>query len=119
MIAKKNFLEFALKQECIHEGEGLCSHAMIFGENEFQAPIRFLNYTTLPKGASFGAHEHADDNEIYIILEGEGHYECNGERTEVKAGDVLVNPPFATHALYNDSGLDEEMRVLVIEGYNR
>ena len=119
MIAKKNFLEFTLKEECIHDGLGLCRHAQIFSENEFQAPIRFFNYTVLPKGASFGAHEHKDDNEIYVILEGEGHYECNGEITEVKPGDVLVNPPYGTHALYNDSGLDVDMRVLVIEGYNR
>lgn len=119
MILKKNFLAAPLSEDCIHEGEGLCHHAQIFSAQEFQAPIRFLNYTVLPKGATFGAHEHGDDNEIYIILQGEGHYMCNGETVEVKAGDVLVNPPFGTHALYNDSGLDVEMRVLVIEGYNR
>ena len=64
-------------------------------------------------------HTNKLDNEIYIILEGEGHYTCNGETVSVKAGDVLVNPPFGTHALANDSGSDVEMRVLVLESYNR
>ena len=115
----RNFLETPLVDECIHEGEGLCRHATILPAEVFEAPIRFLNYTILPKGATFGAHKHGNDNEIYIILEGEGHYTCNGETVPCKVGDVLVNPPYATHALANDSGSDVDMRVLVIEGYNR
>ena len=115
----RNFLTAQLHDDCIHEGQGLCHHATILPADAFQAPIRFLNYTVLPKGATFGAHKHGDDNEIYIILEGEGHYTCNGETVSVKAGDVLVNPPFGTHALANDSGSDVEMRVLVLESYNR
>ena len=91
MIAKKNFLEFTLKEECIHDGLGLCRHAQIFSEDEFQAPIRFFNYTVLPKGASFGAHEHKDDNEIYVILEGEGHYECNGEIITIYGEDIATS----------------------------
>lgn len=36
-----------------------------------------------------------------------------------KAGDVLLNPPYGTHAIANDSDEDVEMRVLVIEAFNR
>ena len=115
----RNFLNVPMVQENIHDGIGLCDHCALWEVDDFDAPIRFLNYTIIPAGCSFGQHQHGDDNEIYIILEGEGHYECNGEITEVKPGDVLVNPPYGTHALYNDSGLDVDMRVLVIEGYNR
>ena len=115
----RNFLTAQLRDDCIPEGQGLCHHANILPASAFQAPIRFLNYTILPKGATFGAHKHGDDNELYIILEGEGHYTCNGEIVPVKAGDVLVNPPFGTHALANDGGSDVEMRVLVLESYNR
>ena len=70
----RNFLEAKLSDDCIHEGKGLCHHANILPADVFDAPIRFLNYTILPKGATFGAHKHGNDNELYIILEGSGHY---------------------------------------------
>ena len=36
----------------------------------------------------------------------------------LNAGDVLLNPPYGTHAIANDSDEDVEMRVLVIEAFN-
>ena len=80
MRNQRNFLETPLHDDCIHEGEGLCHHATILPADAFEAPIRFVNYTILPKGASFGLHTHGDDNELYILLSGSGHYTCNGER---------------------------------------
>ena len=118
MRNQRNFLETPLHDDCIHEGEGLCHHATILPADAFEAPIRFVNYTILPKGASFGLHTHGDDNELYILLSGSGHYTCNGETVPCKAGDILVNPAFGTHGLCNDGVGGEEMRVLVIEAYN-
>lgn len=113
-----NFLETPLTDDVIHGGEGLCHHANIVPGTDFAAPIRFLNYTILPKGARFGLHKHGDDNELYIVLEGEGHYICNGETVPCKAGDVLVNPPYGTHAIMNDSDSGKDLRILVLESYN-
>ena len=48
----RNFLEAKLSDDCIHEGKGLCHHANILPADVFDAPIRFLNYTILPKGAN-------------------------------------------------------------------
>ena len=79
--------------------------------------MRFLYYTVLPSGASFGEHTHGDDNEVYLVLEGSGLYSMNGEAASVEAGDVLINKPFAFHFLKNTG--DSEMRVLVFEVYNR
>lgn len=112
----RNFLKLNLVPEQIHEGEGLCPHTQAMPANLFQTPVRFVNYTILPPGASIGAHEHGNDNEMYICLEGSGEYEMNGERAKVEAGDIMLNEPFATHALFNTGAND--MRLLVIEVYN-
>jgi mannose-6-phosphate isomerase-like protein (cupin superfamily) len=113
----RNFLDLPLTPETIHDGQGLCPHACVLEGAEFQTPIRFLNYTVLPPQASFGAHQHGDDNEIYIVLEGSGVYTTDGDAQRVKTGDILVNPPFATHAIQNTG--DSDMRLLVLEVYNR
>ncbi len=113
-----NFLKAPLNPSRIHEGKGLCPRANIIPGEDFQVPIRFLNYSTLPSGASIGLHKHGDDNELYIILEGEGHYTMNGETVPVCAGSVCKSVPFCTHALENDGENGTLMRVLVIEGYN-
>lgn len=39
-----------------------------------------------------------DKSRIYYIFEGKGEYIVNGEKTTVKAGDVIVIPPFATYS---------------------
>lgn len=112
----RNFLEVPLKPEAIHGGQGLCPHACVIRAEELDTPLRFVNYTVLPPQASFGDHVHGDDNELYIVLEGEGVYTVNGKASPVKTGDILVNPRFATHAIENTGKTD--MRLLVMEVYN-
>ena len=112
----RNFLKTPLKAESIHEGAGLCEHSGILHATDFDTPIRFLNYTIIPPGGSFGAHKHGDDNELYIILEGTGEYEQDGVTAPVEAGDIMVNARFAVHGIKNTGAIP--MRVLVIEAYN-
>jgi len=113
----RNFLNAPLAKESIHEGEGLCEHAPIFHEEDFDTPLRFLNYTIIPPHASFGLHPHGDDNEMYILLQGAGEYTENNETFQVVAGDVMVSAPFATHGMKNTG--DVPMRLLVVECYNK
>ena len=111
-----NFLEQDFQLESVHGGQGQCQNCRVMGPECFDTPIRFVYYTILPPDASFGEHTHGNDNEVYIVLEGEGRYVMNGEEAPVKAGDILVNRPFATHALFNTGS--GPMRVLVFEAYN-
>ncbi len=113
----RNFLNASLEKACIHEGNGLCEHCAVFLEQDFDTPVRFLNYTIIPPAGSFGQHAHGDDNEIYIILEGTGEYTENGVTTHVSDGDIIINARFASHGIRNTG--DTPMRILVIEVYNR
>ena len=74
-----NFLRQPAQIESVHGGEGLCRNCRVLGPESFDTPVRFLYYTVLPSGASFGEHTHGDDNEIYLVLEGSGLYSMNGE----------------------------------------
>jgi quercetin dioxygenase-like cupin family protein len=110
----KNFLNAELKDlEHCHDGTGVLKYVDLFENEAFATNIRFFHHTVLPAGTSIGEHTHGNDEELYIILEGKGIMTVDGEVREVHAGDVIVNKPFGTHGLQNDSG--EELKILVIE----
>jgi len=113
----RNFLNAPLKPEPIHDGDGLCPHRSILGENDFETPLRFINYTVIPPNCSFGQHRHGDDNEVYIVLEGKGEYTENGCTESVSQGDIMVNARFASHGIRNTG--DTDMRLLVLDVYNK
>ena len=92
----RNFLEAKLSDDCIHEGKGLCHHANIPPADVFDAPIRFLNYTILPKGATFGAHKHGQRQpNSTSFLRAAVTTPATAKPCPAKAGDVLLNPPTA------------------------
>lgn len=96
-----------------HGGEGVLRHMEVFGQGEFQAAIRFMNYTVLPPGTSIGLHRHGNDQEVYVILQGRGEMELDGQVLPAQPGDVYVNAPGGTHGLRNTGR--EDLAVLVFE----
>lgn len=110
----RNYLSIEmLETEAIHDGVGKAAHATVFSGNDFKTGIGFLNHTILAAGSSIGQHTHGDDEEIYMVLEGNGKMTVNGEIRDVVPGDIIVNPPFGNHGLEN--GPDGDMRLLVWE----
>ena len=60
-----------------------------------------------------GLHEHGEDEEMYIILNGEGIMSIEGEERRVGKGDMILNKPHGTHGLLNDS--NQELELLIIQ----
>ena len=109
----KNFYQVEPKLEAgCHGGEGVVRVANVI--KEFASNIQFFHYTVLPPGATIGLHEHGNDEEFYVVLEGNGEMEVNGVVEPVTAGAVIMNPPYGTHGLRNTSDT-EELRILVFE----
>ena len=96
----------------IHDGEGTVKVATIY--DKFATAMQFFHYTVLPVGATIGLHKHGNDEEFYVILEGTGEMELDGEKHQVSPGDVIVNKPFGSHGLRNTSD-SEELKILVFE----
>jgi quercetin dioxygenase-like cupin family protein len=63
-----------------------------------------LAEATLGAGRSTQRHYHARSEEIYLILDGAGELEVDGERREVVPGDAILIPPGSWHQL--DAGAD-------------
>ncbi len=112
----RNYLTTPLEDvDKIHDGIGTAQHVSLFTREDFKTNIRFLNYTVLPAGVTIGLHPHGEDEELYMVLEGDGVMTVNGETQRVTSGDVIVNPPFGSHGIVNDS--DKDMKLLVMEVY--
>jgi mannose-6-phosphate isomerase-like protein (cupin superfamily) len=58
-----------------------------------------LAEATLEPGLSTQRHYHAKSEEIYVFLEGRGHMEVEGDSREVGAGDAVLIPSGAWHAI--------------------
>ena len=95
-----------------HGGEGNAKLVGVFDKPDFQSGLNFIHYTTLPPLVSIGLHTHGNDEEVYIVLEGSGVMETDGQKIKVKKGDVILNPPFGTHSLINTS-TNNELKILV------
>jgi mannose-6-phosphate isomerase-like protein (cupin superfamily) len=72
--------------------------------------IRELHHTaaqslaeaTLEPGRATQRHHHRRSEEIYVVTEGAGVLEVDGETRRVQPGDAILIPPGAWHRLEND-----------------
>ncbi|HEX9952144.1 MAG TPA: cupin domain-containing protein [Rubricoccaceae bacterium] len=76
------------------------------------AGFTLVHDDTLAPGVSVGEHRHVGDEEIYVILEGEGEMVVDGVVHAVGPGDVCVTRTGETHGITNTG--EGELRVLVV-----
>jgi mannose-6-phosphate isomerase-like protein (cupin superfamily) len=62
-------------------------------------PAQSLAEATLVPGQSTQRHYHRLSEEIYLIVEGGGTLEVDGETADVFAGDAVLIPPGAPHTI--------------------
>lgn len=83
-------------------------------EKSKKSAFNFLDLVIIPVGSDIGLHTHAPDNqEVYIIISGEGEMIVNEEKYNVVSGSVIVNPIGGTHSLRNSGKTD--IYLVVIE----
>ncbi|MCX7828711.1 MAG: cupin domain-containing protein [Thermanaerothrix sp.] len=63
--------------------------------------FRMVGTIRLDPGAEVGEHEHLTNEELYVILEGEGVYVEDGTEYKVGPGDVLMLQRTHSHAIRN------------------
>lgn len=107
-FATQNF-----KKESAHGGRSTILTKRAF-QNLEATNCNFIDLTIVPPRAEIGVHTHQLNNEeLYIIISGEGKMFTDGEEFDVSSGDVVFNRPGGTHGLRNTS--KTEMKLVVIE----
>lgn len=109
----RNFLEHPAVQQQAHGGQGEIRNVFLYGAEDFTTALRFVIYSELQPGDSIGYHTHGNNEEVYVVLAGEGTMTVNGTVRPVRTGDVLLNRPGWSHGLVNSG--EGVLRLLVFE----
>jgi len=108
-----SFDEAGFRTAVAHEGDG----TIRFARASTGVPGSVCTYVDLcivPPGSSIGLHTHAaDDEELYIVIDGRGQMTVDGRTFPVGAGDVIPNRPGGTHGLANVGPGD--LRIVVVD----
>lgn len=73
-----------------------------------------ISLNTVPKGFKVPFnHKHKQNEEVYIILKGEGKMTIDGEAVEVKEGSVVKVAPEASRTIKNTS--DNEFQFICVQ----
>lgn len=82
---------------------------------DMKIPCRLCAQLTIPPGAGIGTHEHAREDEIYIIQSGKGLVADNGMDVLVEAGDVVVTGNGESHAIKNIGETDLIITAFIVQ----
>jgi mannose-6-phosphate isomerase-like protein (cupin superfamily) len=88
----------------VANGQGVLSGQFSFTRNDELEDyiIKEIGWLTLLPSASIGLHSHTDNEDVYIIVSGEGVFtDSNGIKTNVSDGDITIARPGDSHALEN------------------
>jgi mannose-6-phosphate isomerase-like protein (cupin superfamily) len=114
LFDRTNLHELELGGIRAHGGEGLIRFVRVVDRGNLAGHCNFIDLAELPPGTSVGLHSHSiAEEELYLILSGTGEMTRNGEVFQVRAGDLIRNPPGGTHALRNTGA--EPLRIFVFE----
>jgi quercetin dioxygenase-like cupin family protein len=60
----------------------------------------------LAPGQASTRHRHRKEEELYVVLEGEGRVRVDGELLTLAAGDAILVEPGSLRQVFNDTGAD-------------
>jgi mannose-6-phosphate isomerase-like protein (cupin superfamily) len=109
----RNLFDAPYELQSIHDGKGRGKNALVFDAADFDTPCKFIRYVEMEPGSSIGVHTHGENEEIYVVLSGNGVMTVNDESQSVKPGDVILNKPSWRHGLANIS--QEPLKLFVFE----
>lgn len=111
----KNFLHAQKQaQEGSHDGQGVVDLYEIWKRSDFKSNVDFIDRVVIPPKSTIGYHQHGNNEEMYIVLSGQGTMTIDNEAVTVKTGDMILNPAYGAHGLVNDSDSDIDLLVIQI-----
>lgn len=114
MIKKKPEQATEIRKN-MRAGAGEVAITHYFNKDEFSARCRLCAQLTLAPGSGIGPHQHADEDEVFIIQRGKGELIDDGTKIEVEAGDAILTGKGATHSITNTGSVDLVITAVIMQ----
>jgi len=101
-------------RENMRGGEGAITIRHCFEKDEIKANVRLCSMLTLPPGTSIGAHQHENEEEVFIITAGSGVLDDGTAETPVSAGDAILTGNGESHAIRNSGDGNLEIVAMIM-----
>ncbi len=109
----KKMAEMAVEtRENMRGGAGTVTLQHLFKADEIKARSRLCARLTIPPGAGIGAHRHDGEDELFVVIKGEGVVDEDGGTARVTAGDAILTGQGASHAIRNEG--TEPLEILAV-----
>lgn len=107
-----SFAAARLEPVVAHDGRGSIAAARVLTQD--RPGVAFVDLVVVPPGAGIGTHTHdTGDEEVYVVISGQGTMLVDGQPLAVGAGDVVVNRRGGTHGLDNAGA--EPLHLVVVD----
>jgi mannose-6-phosphate isomerase-like protein (cupin superfamily) len=83
--------------------------------NGIEGKIKFFSIVNLESDSMVGYHEHTNDMEIYLMLDGTAVVSDNGAEDILKPGDMLITKKGESHFIENKSATPVTFMAIIIE----
>lgn len=77
--------------------------------------IKAFNMMVLDADSEIGYHQHTNDWEAYLLLDGSGSYNDNGEVVNVKEGDLMICKKGESHGIKSLDGKEIYFLAFIME----
>ncbi len=101
-------------RENMRGGAGAVTIRHMFAKDEIRANSRLCARLVIPPGAGIGSHEHAAEDEVYVVAKGTGILDDGTTRTRIDVGDAILTGNGESHAVENDGNEDLEIIALIM-----
>lgn len=114
MIKKRQDRETEVRKN-MRGGPGEVTIRHYFRKDEISAACRLCAELVIPPGSGIGTHEHAEEDEIYIIQKGGGVITCDDKDMEVREGDSVLTGKGGTHSVRNTGEEDLVITAVIMQ----
>jgi len=114
-MIKKNTEQSSETRKNMRGGAGEVEIKHYFKKDEFHAPCRLCAQLRLAPGAGIGLHEHASEDEVFIIQQGKGVITDEDKEVEIEAGDAIMTGDGASHAIRNTGDTELLVTAVIIQ----
>jgi len=95
-------------------GEGTISIHHSFMNDELSSKMRHCSTTIIPPGASIGLHKHEKEEEVYMIIEGQGILFDGFSEEIINEGDAILTKCGESHSIKNNGTKDIRLMAIIV-----